>query len=287
VKDRKSIFACINGMPFSESVCDYSSWVARKLNLGLSLFHSLDHIPQDMTSDLSGNLGPDANDELLAELVSIEHERKKLLQRRGRVVLERAKRRAERRGIQDAEICLKHGSLTENLILLKEEIEIVVIGRYGQNHVSNPAKAIGHKVESVIRSLEKPVLVVSQAFSEPTSALLAYDGSDNAKKALSYLMKSHMFVGLEIHVVYMGEETPESIDFLAEAALKLKNGNYQVNVQHLHGVADEALLSYINKHNIGLTAMGAFGHHWLRKLLVGSFTSKMLSLSSHPLLLVR
>jgi nucleotide-binding universal stress UspA family protein len=33
--------------------------------------------------------------------------------------------------------------------------------------------------------------------------------------------------------------------------------------------------------------MGAFGHHWLCDMIVGSFTSKMLTLSQKPLLLVR
>lgn len=147
---------------------------------------------------------------------------------------------------------------------------------------------IGNRVESVIRSLEKPIFVISQAFVEPTSLLLAYDNSENSKKALSYLKDAACFKNLVAHIVFVSDQASESDSFLAYAKEQLSTSGYpDIKTQHLSGAPNKALLDYIEQNNIGLTVMGAFGHHWLRNLLIGSFTSKMLSFSQKPLLLVR
>lgn len=288
MENEKYIFACINGTPFSESVCDYSVWLSDKFSVKIKLFHSIDHSSQEVAPDLSGNIGFDARDELMKELVEIEHERGRLLQRRGKIILERAKNRVERRGGTDPKLCLQNGGMVENLKALQDKMEIVVMGRYGQNHIAKPEKAIGNRVESAIRSLEKPILVISQPFDEPKSLLLAYDNSENSKKALMYLRRTDGLKSLVVHVVFVGAKSEDSDRFLNEASLHLQTSGYSnTRTECLSGATDEALLTYINRNNIGLTVMGAFGHHWLRKLLIGSFTSKMLSVSEHPLFLVR
>lgn len=287
MNNEKYIVACINGVPPSDSVCDYSSWLSKKLSKKLKLFHTLDHQSTEAASDLSGNIGLDTRDDLLQELVEVEHEQNSLLRKKAKIILESAKRRSEKNGVVDPKICLRNGRLLENVLDFKDDIEVVVIGRYGQNHQNSPEKSVGHKVEAVIRSLEKPILVVSKPFSEPNSVLLAYDGSPASEKALHYIIESEVFKNLEVHVVYVGPSSAESTAFVSDVVSQLQQLNYVVKAEHLSGETDEELLSYLSTHNISLTVMGAFGHHWLRKLLVGSFTSKMLALSEKPLLLVR
>lgn len=287
MNNEKYIVACVNGVPPSDSVCDYSSWLSKKLGKKLKLFHTLDHQSTEAAPDLSGNIGLDSRDELLQELVEVEHEQNSLLRKKAKIILEGAKRRSERNGILDPKICLRNGRLLENVLEFKDDIEVVVIGRYGQNHQNSPEKSVGHKVEAVIRSLEKPILVVSQPFTEPKSVLLAYDGSPASQKALNYLKESKVFKSLEVHVVYVGASSAESMAFVGDVVSQLQKLNYSVKGEHLLGETDEELLNYLTTHDISLTVMGAFGHHWLRKLLVGSFTSKMLALSEKPLLLVR
>lgn len=283
----KYILACVNGLPPSEAVCDYSSWLAKSLGKTLKLFHSIDHQPADSVSDLSGSIGLGARDELLEELVAVEHEQNRLLQKKAKLLLEAAKDRAQHNGIAEPKICLRQGDFLENLVDLREDLEMVVIGRYGKNHQDPSETAVGHRVEKVIRALELPILVVGQAFAEPKRILLAYDGSAASVKGLEYLISRGAFQRLEIHVVYVGKESERSTAFLSEAVKKLEASDRSVKCEHLAGEAGDAIQSYISQHSVDLTLMGAFGHHWVRNLLVGSFTSSMLAISKTPLLLVR
>jgi nucleotide-binding universal stress UspA family protein len=287
MENNKYVVACINGVPPNESVCDYSSWLSQKLNKKLKLFHTLDHQSTEAVSDLSGNIGVDSRDELLQELVEVEHEQNNLLRKKAKIILEAAKRRVEKNAVIDPKLCLRHGRLLDNVLDFQNEIEALVIGRYGLNHQNSPEKSVGHKVEAVIRSLEKPILVVSKPFEEPTSVLLAFDGSPASEKALSYLLSQDALKELEVHVVHVGEKTDTSVSFLDRAVSRLQASFYKVQGEHLSGDTDKELMSYLNNKNICMTVMGAYGHHWLRNLLVGSFTSKMLSLSEKPLFLIR
>lgn len=287
MENEKYVIACVNGVPPSDSVVDYSAWLSKRTQNTLKLLHTLDHQSVAPSTDLSGSIGLGASDELLEELVTVEHEQNKLLQRKAKLILETAKRRSEAAGNGKVKMCLLHGRLIENLVDLKDKSEIVVIGRYGQSHQNASKGGVGHKVEAVIRALEKPIMVVSQPFVEPSSMMVAYDGSAASQNALSYIQNSKVFSGLQIHVVYVGEKNEESTSMVESAVRKLEGAGLKAECAILSGEADEALLAYMDSNNISMTAMGAFGHHWLRDLLVGSFTSKMLSLSEKPLLLVR
>ncbi len=287
MENNKYVVACINGVPPSEAVCDYSSWLSLKLKKNLKLFHTLDHQSTEGVSDLSGNIGIDSRDELLEELVAVEHEQNNLLRKKARIILEAAKRRAEKNAVIDPKLCLKNGRLLDNVLDFKNDIEALVIGRYGLNHQKSPEKSVGHKVEAVIRSLEKPILVVSKPFEAPSSLLLAFDGSSASEKALSYLLSQEAFKDLEVHVVYVGEKSEISVSFVNEALARLKASSYKALGVYLTGDTDKEILNYLQDNNISMTVMGAFGHHWLRNLLMGSFTSKMLSLSEKPLFLIR
>lgn len=287
MENEKYVIACVNGVPPSDSVVDYSSWVAKRTDHTLKLLHTLDHQTGAKDSDLSGSIGLGASDVLLEELVIVEHEQNKLLQRKAKLILETAKRRSEAAGTNGIKTCLLHGRLLENLLSLKDKSEMVVIGRYGKNHQNGSKGSVGHKVEAVVRALEKPILVVSQPFAIPTSVMLAYDGSAASQKALSYIQGSKAFEGMKVHVVYVGEKNEKSENLVESSVRTLEGAGLKAEAAVLSGDTDEALLSYMENNSISMTAMGAFGHHWLRDLLVGSFTSKMLSLSEKPLLLVR
>ncbi len=98
----------------------------------------------------------------------------------------------------------------------------MVIGRYGPKHQKNPKNSVGHRVEAVVRSIERPVLVVSEPFVKPESVLLAWDGSSASKKALEYVASASVFHGLQIHVVHVGSEKESSNNLLEQAVSKLQ-----------------------------------------------------------------
>ncbi|WP_267284978.1 SulP family inorganic anion transporter, partial [Acinetobacter baumannii] len=56
-----------------------------------------------------------------------------------------------------------------------------VMGKHG-NETEHDSSKIGTHIENVVRALHKPVLITSAPFSPPKSFLIAFDGSQTARK---------------------------------------------------------------------------------------------------------
>lgn len=284
--NRKLILACVDGSKLSESVCDYAAWLALKSEGPLKLLHTFDHHPETAQAmDLSGSLGVDSRDHLLEEITSSEHIRSKLRIKEGKKILQVAKERVAKDGIDDPIVCLQHGSLVDAITALQEELRILVIGARGKVHENQPQK-IGAKLQSMIRSVHGHILVAYQPFKQPSSVMIAYDGSTNCNKAIDLIANSPLYAGLTCHLVIVDKKTqPTNLDI---ATNKLRSANWaEIIHANLYGVPDRQLCHYQLEHNIDLTIMGAFSHTRIHDLLVGSFTSKMLLHTNTPLLLLR
>ncbi len=281
--NHKVVLSCIDGSSVSSAVCDYASWIAEKVNAPLQLLHSIEHRITPAVADLSGAIGLGSQHELLNELTQVEENRSRLLIKKGKIMLEAAKERAQTAGVQQIEMLQRHGSLTESLIELEDNIRVMVLGIRGEEHETQE-KGIGHQLENVIRALHKPILVVNKEFSLPRTIMLAYDGSEACKKALSMVASSPLFQDTQCHLVHVGE-TGEAL--LKEAETELLEAGVAATSVQLSGSTQEVLAQYQIENNIDLMLMGAFSHNRFRDFLLGSFTAKMLATTQRPLLLLR
>ena len=161
-----------------------------------------------------------------------------------------------------------------------------VLGVRGQVHDEQNNK-IGAKLEAVIRSLHRPILIVNDEFKVPQHIMIAYDGSEAAEKAVEMVAESPLYKGLTCHLVCVNKNTADAESLLQQASEKLKTSDITLITASLSGKADEELCAYQEKHAIDLTIMGAFSHTRLREMLLGSFTVKMLVNTKRPLLLLR
>ena len=282
------VVACIDGSVLSEAVCDYAAWIAQRVDAPLKLLHTIDHHPETAAlTDLSGNIGLDSQDRLMEEITSLEHQRSKLRLQQGKLLLQAAKERVIQAGIADPITNQRHDSLVESLIELENDIRVLIIGVRGKVHENQPDK-IGEKLESIIRSLHKPILVVNEAFKTPQRIMIAYDGSPAAEKAIDMVANSRLYKGLSCHLVCVSKDDGTTDNLLEKAANKLRAaGGIEVFPIKLKGKADHALCEYKANHNIDLTIMGAFSHTRFHDLMLGSFTTKMLTNTKKPLLLLR
>jgi nucleotide-binding universal stress UspA family protein len=282
------VLACIDGSSLTEAVCDYAAWIAQRVDAPLKLLHTIDHHQEAAAlSDLSGNIGLDSQEHLLEELTSVEQQVSKLRLQQGKQLLQAAKARVIQRGIVEPITNQRHGSLVESLIEIEDSLRVLVIGLRGKVHENQPDK-LGAKLESIVRSLHKPVLVVNAAFIAPQRIMIAYDGSKAADKAVEMVATSPLYKGLTCHLVCVSKEESAMKQVLETAASKLiKAGGIDVISQLLPGKPDQALCEYQDKHAIDMTVMGAFSHTRIHDLLLGSFTAKMLLNTHKPLLLLR
>lgn len=281
------VLACIDGSILSEAVCDYAAWIAQRVDAPLKLLHMIDHHHETAAiSDLSGNIGLGSQEHLLEELIAVEQQRSKLRLQQGKLLLQAAKDRVVQAGIAAPDSNQRHGSLVESLIELEESIRVLVVGLRGKIHENQPDK-IGAKLESIIRSLHKPILVVNDAFKTPQRIMIAYDGSKAAEKAIDMVSTSPLYKALTCHLVCVGKDdnSGAALEKAADKLIQVKD--IELVVKKLPGIADQVLCAYQNQHDIDLTVMGAFSHTRVHDLLLGSFTAKMLMHTKKPLLLLR
>jgi len=278
------VLACIDGSAISNAVCDYSAWIAQRVNVPLKLLHNIEHEQTPATADLSGNIGLGSQEHLLDELAQLEQQRSKLLLQKGKAILAAAVQRVQQAGIEHPISAKRHGPISESLIELEDKTRVLVLGVRGEQHEQQKEK-IGTQLEMIIRSLHRPILVVNAEFTEPKTIMLAYDGSEAAEKAVEMVATSPLYKGLTCHLVCVNNKAEQ---LLKKANNKLKAANNLTLISvALTGKAEAELCDYQAQHNIDLTIMGAFSHTRLHDMLLGSFTIKMLLKTRKPLLLLR
>ncbi|CAH0991680.1 hypothetical protein SIN8267_01792 [Sinobacterium norvegicum] len=282
---KNSVLACIDGSNSSSAVCDYAAWIANTINLPLTLLHSVSN-DQPPATDLSGSIGLGAREELLSELAELEQQRAKLLLQDGKAMLANAAKRCQEHGVSAVSTLQRHGSLAESLIDLESETRVLVMGLRGESH-DKSRFGVGHRLESVIRALHRPMLIVNQPFIEPKNVLLAYDGSDSANKALEMVCQSTLFKQITCHVVYAGEDEDRAQSQLSLAEQALTKAGINTVMVKLDHSLDQGIADLQDSNAIDLMIMGAFSHSRLRDLLLGSLTSKVLQNTAKPLLLLR
>jgi len=278
-----TILACIDGSLVSEAVCDYSSWIAKVAERPLKLIHTIENNHNAVIADYSGAIGLGSQQDLLNELTQVEQSRASLLIKKGQLMLNAAKERVTNSGVERVETYQHHGSLAESLVELEGDIRLMVIGIRGKEH-DDKKQGIGHQLESVIRSLHKPILVVNKEFTEPKKAMLAYDGSPSCIKALKMVASSKLFKNIPCHLVHVGSSGEVILD---QASKILTDVGIKVTCVQLEGEVDQVLANYQLENDIELTLMGAYSHNKFRDFLLGSFTAKMLAATNRPLLLLR
>ena len=281
------VLACIDGSSISTAVCDYAAWIAQRVNVPLKLLHTIEHQETPVTSDLTGNIGLGSQEHLLEDLTLLEQQRSKLLMQQGKLMLQAAKERVQQAGIAEPITTQRHGSVTESLIDLEDDIRVLVLGVRGEGHEQQQEKISSH-LEMMVRAIHRPILVVNDDFKTPETIMLAYDGSEAADKAVEMVAKSPLYKGLTCHLVCVNKNVANAESLLQQASAKLKTANELTLIStSLTGKAELELCAYQEKHDIDLTIMGAFSHTRLRELLLGSFTIKMLLHTKKPLLLLR
>ena len=280
------IMACIDGSAQAAAVCDCAAWASLQLDAPLTLLHVLDQQQYPAAGNLSGIIGLGSREYLLEELAALDEKRSKLALEEGRMMLDSARQRVITAGIAQPDVRQRHGDLVETLRDLEADIRLLVIGKQGEDS-GNDLQLIGSQLESVIRTLHRPILVPPASFSVPTSVMLAFDGSDTSRKGVEMLASSPLFKGIPIHLVMVGDDNGEHRALLDSARDALVSAGFDVHIALRSGEVEPALHAYQAEHQIGLLVMGAYGHSRIRQFLVGSTTTRMIRSTTTPLLLLR
>ena len=280
------VVACIDGSRAAPAVCDYAAWASRHMDTPLMLLHVLDEERYPAEPDLAGSIGLGSREQLLDELAELDRKRAKLALEHGHHMLDEAEARVKAAGAAEAVKRQRHGNLTESLMALEKETRLFVVGLHGESS-SDRDIHIGSQLETAIRSVHRPILLVPDEFAQPKSAMLAFDGSDTAFKGVELLAASPVLKGMPLHLVMIGTDSADRWEQLKKAEKMLAGLGVEITLAIRDGDVEPALHAYQDEHDIDILVMGAYGHSRIRQFLVGSTTTTMLKTAKKPLVILR
>lgn len=287
MKIEKKVVACVDQSQFADYVTDYAAWAARRLQAPLELLHVIDRHPEVATgSDHSGAIGMDAQQILMSELVEQDELRSRAARERGRVFLNRLRERALAAGVDSADMRQRYGVLDESVAEQESGTRLFVLGRRGES-AQVTQRDLGRNVERIVRALHKPVLTVTQGFSEPRRVMIAFDGGIVTRRGVELVAASPLFQGMPVHLLMSGKKSAEAGRQLAWAESVLGAAGFSTSVALLPGDTERIIAESVLSLDIDILVMGAYGHSSLRSLLFGSKTSELLRAAKIPTLLLR
>lgn len=287
MNNEQKILACVDSTAASDVVADYAAWAARKLQAPMELLHVLDrHVDLAAGQDHSGSIGLGAQEKLLAKLSTEDEERTRAARESGRVFLNRLRERAVASGAVSVDTRLRHGDVEETLAEQQDGSRLLVIGRAGSS-ASNKSGGLGKHLEWVVRSVNRPVLVAPEVYTEPSKVLFAFDGSGVTRKGVEMLAGSPLLKGLPLHLLMSGNNRVDGQRQMDWAVQVLKNAGMTATSEFASGSPQDAVAHVIQAQSFNFLVMGAYSHSPLRSLFVGSKTSEMLKSSKVATLLLR
>ncbi|WNO53087.1 universal stress protein [Stakelama saccharophila] len=281
----ETILACIDSSAYANPVCDLAAWASRKLKAPVELLHVVQR--KDAVAerhDLSGAIGLGVKSSLLEELTRLEETDARLQIERGRALLAAGAERLRAAGAVAVETLHRHGGIVETVLERERVARVVVIGKRGASH-EFATDHIGSKIERVVRASSRPILVASRTIEQPRVAVLAYDGSEAADRALERCANSPLFRDLAVHVVMAGSDDDSHRRAMANATAQLEGRDVRTTLRDAR--AEEVIADVVERTPGALLMMGAYGHSALRTLIVGSTTTAMVRTVRAPVLLMR
>jgi nucleotide-binding universal stress UspA family protein len=281
------LIALIDGSVYSQSVCDYAAWVAKRTGSAVELLHTIGRRETDSApANLTGNIILGARTSLLEELSDLDEQRAKLFHKRGRAILDDAKASIEAAGVTDVTARLRIGDIIKTVAERENAADMVVIGKRGEA-ADFASMHLGSNLERIVRGCRKPVFIAARAFMPIKNFLVAFDGGASSMKAVDYIACNPLFAGLQCHLLMAGADTPETRAQLDDACLSLKAGGLDVEAGITNGRAEAVIAHAVETDGIDLLVMGAYGHSRIRSLIIGSTTTQMIRSCKIPIALFR
>lgn len=277
------VIACIDGTSVTPAACDYAAWASLRLEAPLVFLHVLDKSEYPVERNLSGSIGLGSREALLEELAALDEQRGRIALEQGRLLLEAARERAVANGVGDSVTLQRHGNLVETLEELESDIRLLVMGK----HDENLGEHIGSRLENVVRTMHRPILVTTPEYRVPQRVMLAFDGSATTRKGVEMVAGSPLFRGLPCHLVMVGNDNGEARAQLDWARQTLEAAGFEAPAVLRQGEVERVLCGYRQEQDIDLLVMGAYGHSVIRRFLVGSTTTHVIRNASVPVLLLR
>jgi nucleotide-binding universal stress UspA family protein len=272
-----SILIATDGSVHAEAAVEYGAWLAARTRASVTAIHVIDarrlagHFIKHFSEVIGNSLSPG----FTARVREYYHAR-------GLAVLERAAVICERYDVP-CQKRLETGNVVKILVETGATADLLVMGQHGEDE-EHETGFLGSVSEKVVRKLLRPVLLTQPPFREFRRALLAYDGSDAARRAMRALARLAVALNMEevdaVELVEMNEPT----EALIEVPRYFKDYPVLVSTHYLTGDNLNVILDHARERKCDLLAMGAYADQTGERLGLGSTTEYLMRASSVPVL---
>lgn len=273
----KKILAPQDGSAHSASAIEYAIWLAKKFGANIAGLYVVDIVALEgpFLHDMSGSLG-------FEPYLNFSTKMREILEERGKSVLTNFQETCKKAGVV-YDYHAVTGIVAREICNAAKLSDLVVMGSRGVN-VKFDYGLLGSTTERVLRLSPEPVLVVPAEFNEPTKALLAYDGSIGASKAMHSAAQWAKALGISLTVLSVSAEAEKT---LKEAQDYLKTYNVDATYEAQNGDPPIVIEKYFRDNDYDLLFMGATHRSKLLEMVVGSTAEHVMRHVRGPFLLDR
>jgi len=276
----------IDGSQYADAICANAAWAAKRMNASIDVLHVLrpNSEYQVLSDDYTGAIGMDARRELRDALSQVDEARGKLDRQKGQLILAHGERILNEAGITKINMIHRRGSFSDIIKDLEKRSDMIFIGKRGEE-AKPDSEFLGSNLEKIIRIVHNPIVVVSRFIRPISRFVIAYDGKENANKAVNFVASSALLKGLDCHLLMVNQSSVVDTKHAVET-LSAVGFNVVLSQQKAEQV-DQAIAAYVRDAEMDLVLAGAYSHSRMRNLLLGSTTGSIISACPVSLILFR
>ena len=205
-------------------------------------------------------------------------------QEKGERILADLRQTVEVAGIP-VETRLEEGVPGQVVADLANEHDLVVLGKRGE-HAKWGRDLLGSTAEAVTKRSAVPVLLVEEEARPLRKALVLFDGSEPADRALRLAVDLSERAGVELTVLTANDDAGEGQTVLNLARAYLESVGLTADYLVLPGRPARAASTALADHPVDLVVMGTRGHSAIHALILGRTAEQLMRSVKVPVLLV-
>jgi nucleotide-binding universal stress UspA family protein len=277
----KSILLTIDGSTYSEGVLQYGIELAKKFKAYLRVLTVVDIRFFESTIAI----GVEGFAPILPS-ASYQEDSQKLLNEKADEILKKVEEILKSKKVQFS-IQKESGNPVDVICEKSRLVDLVIMGARGEFERWSD-KMLGTTLEATSRLNIKPILVTPKKYQDIKKILIAYDGSNNSIKALTF--GAFFSTVLQADVILLNVKNSDEIskEIIQEAKEYLSNYEIPaIEEKIVEGEPTEKIVEVANTTNSNLIIMGAYGHSRIREAILGSTTVQVMRKATMPILMSR
>ncbi len=274
------VLVATDGSSTAQGAINVAVHIARSLDLeirGLSVVNETLMLNPyaDYDREFAARDQPTSHDELLDSL-----------KQRGREALDWLEERCQAENVPvSTDLIL--GGVPETIIHQARGVGMLALGRRGHGH-SDDSGHLGSNFLAVAHQAHQPIAVGGDAVRPLRRLLVAYNGRENAQRALSWAARLQQSLPSRLIVLGVQEaETDQAEEWLEDARGRLASGDTDgmVFLQRAGQLAAQ-IAAVAQENQVDLIVIGRRGHSALHEWLVGSTANRVLRSTNLATLIV-